>query len=337
MKPSFHKLRTLAVLSLGLTAALSHAGGKLLNIGDAAPPMKVGKWLKGTPVPRFEPGKVYVVEFWATWCGPCKAAMPHLSELAKKYQGQVTFSGVSVWERGDNVAKQVESFVKGAGDRMSYNVAADTAESTMANTWLRAAGESGIPCSFIVGKDGKIAWIGHPMKLDDVLPKVVAGEGDFKSLAQTRSMSKQPTIQDGEAEVLAAFQTAMNKKDYPGAVAAIDAGIAKNPSLSKTLWYPKLQALVHVDDDKARSVAQEAIKDTTSPGSFLNRLKAGATLAMADGMSKATYDFAIDCLKKVKDQGDQPASGGAMSMHVNTQALDKMIELATAHASKAKS
>lgn len=336
MNINLQKWRTVAVLSLGLTATLSHAGGKLLNIGDAAPPMKVGKWLKGTPVPGFEKGKVYVVEFWATWCGPCKAAMPHLSELAKKYQGQVTFSGVSVWERGDNVAKQVESFVKSAGDRMSYNVAADTADSAMANTWLRAAGESGIPCSFIVGKDGKIAWIGHPMKLDDVLPKIVAGDGDFKSLAQTRSMSKQPTIQDGEAEVLASFQTAMNKKDYPGAVAAIDAGIAKNPSLAKSLWYQKLQALVHVDDAKARTVAQEAVKDTTTPGSFLNRLKVGATLATAEGMSKATYDFAIECLKKVNEQSDQPATPGAMSVHVNSQAVNRMIDIAMANANKAK-
>jgi thiol-disulfide isomerase/thioredoxin len=48
---------------------------------DPAPPLKVSKWLKGEEVKRFEPGKVYVVEFWATWCGPCIAFMPHLAEL----------------------------------------------------------------------------------------------------------------------------------------------------------------------------------------------------------------------------------------------------------------
>src|SRR5438045_7958134 len=69
-----------------------------LKWGDVAPPLKLVKWLKGTPVEQFEPGKTYVIEFWATWCGPCKAAMPHLSELAKKYEGKITFIGVDVWE-----------------------------------------------------------------------------------------------------------------------------------------------------------------------------------------------------------------------------------------------
>ena len=56
-----------------------------LHIGDPAPPLGPGRWLKGEPVSAFEPGKVYVVEFWATWCGPCIAAIPHISDLQKQH------------------------------------------------------------------------------------------------------------------------------------------------------------------------------------------------------------------------------------------------------------
>ncbi len=70
-----------------------------LSIGDPAPSIKVRKWIKGTPVTAFEKGRVYVVEFWATWCGPCIRGMPHLSELARKYKDKVTITGISILER----------------------------------------------------------------------------------------------------------------------------------------------------------------------------------------------------------------------------------------------
>jgi len=61
-----------------------------LNLGDPAPSLRVREWLKGKPVGQFEKGTVYVVEFWATWCTPCKAAMPRLSKLAGKYKKRLS-------------------------------------------------------------------------------------------------------------------------------------------------------------------------------------------------------------------------------------------------------
>ena len=59
-----------------------------LKVGDPAPALKVGKWLQGDAVTKFEPGKVYVVHFWATWCPPCIGKMPHLADLQARYKGQ---------------------------------------------------------------------------------------------------------------------------------------------------------------------------------------------------------------------------------------------------------
>ncbi|HMP15499.1 MAG TPA: hypothetical protein PKD72_00615, partial [Gemmatales bacterium] len=92
---------------------------------------------------------------------------------------KVIFVGVSVWERDPS---KVEPFVKQMGSKMNYRVAKDKVDANqpgnkghMATHWLKAAGKNGIPCAFIVDKEGKIAWIGHPARMEPVLDKVVAG------------------------------------------------------------------------------------------------------------------------------------------------------------------
>ena len=151
-----------------------------LKVGDAAPPLLIEKFVKGEPVKELEKGKVYVVEFWATWCGPCIAAFPHVTELQKKYADQgLTVIGVDIWERDDR--SKVPEFVEKQGERMGYTVAMEQAgddpmSGKMAQTWMSAAGRNGIPCAFIVGRDGKIAWIGHPMQMDQPLAKAVAAK-----------------------------------------------------------------------------------------------------------------------------------------------------------------
>jgi thiol-disulfide isomerase/thioredoxin len=74
--------------------------GTIIDNGDAAPTLQVDKWLKGEPTKKFEPGKIYVIECWATWCGPCIASMPHVTKMAAKYKDKgVIVIGVDVWER----------------------------------------------------------------------------------------------------------------------------------------------------------------------------------------------------------------------------------------------
>jgi len=88
-------LKSLLLLAPVLLAAPAFADGPTLKPGDAAPALQVKQWVKGDAVKGFAKDKIYVVEFWATWCGPCKASIPHLTELAKSHK-DVTFVGVSV-------------------------------------------------------------------------------------------------------------------------------------------------------------------------------------------------------------------------------------------------
>lgn len=160
-----------------------------LAVGDVAPPLKVTKWLQGEEVKAFAKDKVYVVEFWATWCGPCIKAMPHLNELQAEYK-VVGLEVIGLTSKDPNNSQMaVEEFVTKNGKKFTYRFAyCDDRDTDKA--YMEASGQDGIPCSFVIGKDGKIAFIGHPMELDDVLPLVLEGKWDGKKSADALAATK---------------------------------------------------------------------------------------------------------------------------------------------------
>lgn len=93
---------------------------------------------------------VVIVNFWATWCGPCVEEMPDLIELSKKYKyKKVKFVGVSV-DEGSDAKELVDEFIKEY--KIPYPVVIDKNQSIQKSF----GGMRGIPTTFIVGKDGKI-------------------------------------------------------------------------------------------------------------------------------------------------------------------------------------
>ena len=163
------------------------AGSSRLKVGDPAPKLACGKWIQGEPVTEFASNRVYIVEFWATWCGPCRASIPHLNELYQQFKDKnLVIIGQDCWEQDDALPGP---FVKRMGDKMSYRVALDDktggGKGAMADTWMTASGQNGIPSAFIVNQQGRIVWIGHPMNLTPALVEdVLAGKFDLQKAAQ---------------------------------------------------------------------------------------------------------------------------------------------------------
>ena len=162
-----------ALLLLLLSATLSAAG---LKVGDPAPATRPETMLQGEAVKDFQKGEVYVFECWASWCGPCIAAIPHLNELHKQMGKKgVVITGVNVWEseRDAASAQRAKDFLKSQGDKMSYRVA--LGGKAFIKDWLEAAEVNGIPHAFVVA-DGKIAWTGHPAQLTaEMLGDILTG------------------------------------------------------------------------------------------------------------------------------------------------------------------
>jgi thiol-disulfide isomerase/thioredoxin len=166
---------TITTLCAMLAFVSVHAAG----LGMPAPALNVADWVKGQAVDLKEgKGKtVYVVEFWATWCPPCRASIPHLTELQKKFKDKgVTVIGVS-----DEKVSTVKPFVNKMGPKMEYTVAVDKDQKT-SGAYMGAFGVDGIPHAFVVDKTGAIVWHGHPMDgLDKAIEAVLEGKKPGKS------------------------------------------------------------------------------------------------------------------------------------------------------------
>jgi len=171
-----------------------------LTIGSKAPELDIEHWIsngqdKFPKVKQFQSGKIYVIEFWATWCPPCIAAIPHISKLQEKYADKGV-QVISVTDEDlDTVNKFLERKIPGKDEitfaevTKNYCLTADP-DSSVYDSYMLRAGEDGIPTAFIVGRTGLIEWIGHPMELDGVLEQVVEDKWDRVAFAEERKSGR---------------------------------------------------------------------------------------------------------------------------------------------------
>ena len=227
-------------------------------------------WVQGEGPTAFEPGKVYVFECWATWCGPCVALIPHVNELHKKYYDKgLRVHGMNSWEEGRKITVD---YVKAKDEGMSYPVAY-THGSAFETEWLTAAGVESIPHAFVV-RNGKLLLGTEAVRLTDSLVELMLSgdEGAEKAAAiikaaydasdETRKLGSviYQAKRSKDAKMMAAkikevvtldpghpdlakwnLELLMVQEDWPAAVAALDAMPASN---SKNTYLAETSRLI---------------------------------------------------------------------------------------------
>ena len=315
-----------AALALSLPAAAMAEPGSL-TIGDKAPKLDIEHWFSTgsgfDKVSDFEPGRVYVVEFWATWCGPCIGSMPSLAELQEKYADK----GVQIVSISDEPKATVEKFLdrklpgveepeEGESEEGedaeesaepttygeltgAYSLTTDPDESTYKD-YMEAAFQNGIPCCFIVGKTGEVEWIGHPMlmKRDGILDDVLDGSFDRESFKQEfEDSQKYDRLQ---AKVFGLLEEGEGRS----AVEALEQFGAENDDAKSNPMFKRMRMIAFQaagDVDGFTRMATADLEEASDPVSTIQAARAIGEAAMGMTLPKQPIEAAVKAVNGVTE------------------------------------
>lgn len=156
--------------------AKEYVAPKVLANGVAAPDFTVQD-RNGTPVKLSDyKGKVVVLDFWATWCGPCMASLPHTNQVAKDFKDKgVVVLAVNVWDTKDKFDQWLPTHAQ--FDAIIFAI--DTTKDQDQGIAKTLYGVAGIPTQFVIGKDGKVvkSFVGFGGPNNDLADAIKAALG----------------------------------------------------------------------------------------------------------------------------------------------------------------
>lgn len=196
------------IAAMAMATAVAGQSRADVKVGDKMPELKVAQLHNNEYNVELKDleGYVVVVEFWATWCGPCKASIPHLNEMHEKFKDRgVVFIGIS-----DEDDSLVAPFINQM--KMKYLVASGGGETN------RAFGVQGIPHAVLFDPTLTAKWIGNPHPQADGAELEKQIENMLGSTPPSRSLGSGP---DYNEKLFASIETSLLKGNNAAAISLL--------------------------------------------------------------------------------------------------------------------
>lgn len=186
----------LLLIMIALLPTISNAQTNIA-IGQKAPVIHITDWIANIPSDKNIANKHIVLEFWATWCGPCIAAVPHMNKLQKNIaQEDVYFISMT-----DESVEKVKRSLK----RIDFQsiVVTDQTKATQINFGDGKKGLTQYPLTVLINKKGIIKWIGEPKEItQEILTKFITDD----ELIEKKITNGQKTTQSKSIDFMSLFK-----------------------------------------------------------------------------------------------------------------------------------
>jgi thiol-disulfide isomerase/thioredoxin len=267
---SAQKLYVAFILSFAqLSVELSMAQSGQLKVGDPAPSFEVQEWIKGKMIDQFESGKFYLIELGAVGCAPCRLAIPHLSELARKYSERLVIISVYTMESNPKdptdlrYVDRVKKFINSVDDKIDYSVVVDVPQQNIYSKWGKAAGLNGIPSAFLVDGTGHVVWFGYAsgLSLKEILAAAFSNNKALIEEVRKRSDERNAQMESSIREI---FELEKRGK-MNTAVAKLDSLMDAFPE-NQFFYLEKFDLLARADEHKAKAYLSWMLNNLTVKG-----------------------------------------------------------------------
>jgi thiol-disulfide isomerase/thioredoxin len=289
--------RTLAIF---LAATIHTLANEVVTPGQRVPDLSGVRWIHGEPMHRFEPGRVYVLEFWSTWCGACAESIETTNQLARRYAKEATFLSIHIGQQ-ESAPKPTEFLQRrldAAKPIMEFSIA-DDIDGKTAMTWMNATECTGLPTAMIVDREGTLAWFGHARDVERPIKEVIEGRFDRSRNVQAMTARIRAGRLGTESD------RAIEKGEYDEGIRLILEALASDPD-SVVDWIPSTYGHLLATSRSLSLAAKFARTVLATDAGNRKELFAGLANAIFHFRPKdlRDLDLALTLARKAYEMGD---------------------------------